>query len=102
MTKERKRLLRGPGQVSPVLARVIGRRSDASKELIPVAPARVQLPQKKHEEVEYKPAEACRPQTKGALEQEVEEEAQEKADPEKPEGLEEDQKPSGDKVAEKG
>ncbi|XP_055975070.1 calmegin [Sorex fumeus] len=48
---------------------------------------------KKYEEVEYKKVDTCRPQTKGALEQEVTEVGEEKADLEKPEDLEEDRKP---------
>ncbi|XP_049626028.1 calmegin [Suncus etruscus] len=54
---------------------------------------------KKYEEVEYKKTDEIRPQTKGALEQEVKEE---KADLEKLEDLEEDKKPSDGEVCDKG
>lgn len=51
----------------------------------------VKLPQKKYEDSEYKKTDICKPQTKGALEQEVKEK---KAALEKPVDLEEEKKQS--------
>ena len=62
--------------------------------------AYVKLPQKKYDEdVDFKKLDICKPQTKGALEQEVREE---KAALEKPADLEEERKQSDGEIVEKG
>lgn len=61
--------------------------------------AYVKLPQKKYEDVAFKKLDICKPQTKGALEQEVKEE---KAALEKPVDLEEEKKQSDGEIVEKG
>ncbi|XP_037686635.1 calmegin isoform X2 [Choloepus didactylus] len=58
----------------------------------------VKPPQKKYEEAEYKKTAICKPETKGALEQEVKEE---KAALEKPVDLEEEKKQSDGEILEK-
>lgn len=59
----------------------------------------VKLPQKKYEDADYKKTDICKPQTKGALEQEVKEE---KADLEKPVDLVEEKQQSDGEILEKG
>lgn len=67
--------------------------------LLLVKIAYVKLPQKKYEEAEYKKTDVCKPQTKGALEQEVKDE---KAALEKPVDLEEEKQQSDGEILEKG
>ena len=67
--------------------------------LLLVKIACVKLPQKKYEDVAFKKLDICKPQTKGALEQEVKEE---KAALEKPVDLEEEKKQSDGEIVEKG
>lgn len=59
----------------------------------------VKLPQKKYEDTEYKKTDICKPQTKGALEQEVKEET---LALEKPIDLEDDKRQSDGEILEKG
>lgn len=59
----------------------------------------IKPPQKKFKDAEFKKTDICKPQTKGALEQEVKEE---KAALEKPVDLEEEKKQSDGEVPEKG
>ena len=66
--------------------------------LLLVKIACVKLPQKKYEDVAFKKLDICKPQTKGALEQEVKEE---KAALEKPVDLEEEKKQSDGEIVEK-
>ena len=67
--------------------------------LLLVKIACVKLPQKKYEDVAFEKLDICKPQTKGALEQEVKEE---KAALEKPVDLEEEKKQSDGEIVEKG
>lgn len=59
----------------------------------------VKLPQKKYEDADYKKTDICKPQSKGALEQEVKEE---KAALEKPVDLVEEKQESDGEILEKG
>lgn len=61
--------------------------------------AYVKLPQKKYEDAAYKKTDICKPQTKGALEQDV---TGEKAALEKPLELGEEKKQSDGEIVEKG
>lgn len=70
-----------------------------NKALLLLKIAYVKLPQKKYEDSEYKKTDIRKPQTKGALEQEVKEK---KAALEKPVDLEEEKKQSDGETVEKG
>lgn len=67
--------------------------------LLLVKIAYVKLPQKKYEDAEYKKTDICKPETKGALEQEAKDE---KAALEKPADLEEEKQQSDGEIVEKG
>lgn len=78
---------------------VIVKKKFKKKVLLLVKIAYVKLLQKKYEDAEYKKTDICKPQTKGALEQEVKEE---KAALEKPVDVEEEKKQSDGEILEKG